>query len=174
MIKSPDLRSPEASLTPLRADIIVVRAERLVAIMASAGKLNIFITVFSMIGPPAILSYILTHYQTGAWTYVGLAIFFPSLILSIIAHVELGRCFTVTAQAQELVTSGIYSKIRHPIYVFGFLLLLSLVICVREPRWLIVLALLVPMQLRRVRNEERALEAKFGDAYRAYKRKTWF
>lgn len=30
------------------------------------------------------------------------------------------------------------------------------------------------MQLLRARKEEQALQAKFGDAYLEYKRKTWF
>jgi protein-S-isoprenylcysteine O-methyltransferase Ste14 len=33
---------------------------------------------------------------------------------------------------------------------------------------------LIPLQRFRVRKEEQVLEAKFGNAYRDYKRKTWF
>jgi protein-S-isoprenylcysteine O-methyltransferase Ste14 len=33
---------------------------------------------------------------------------------------------------------------------------------------------LIPLQVFRVRKEEQVLEAKFGDAYRHYKRRTWF
>ncbi len=142
--------------------------------MAGTRTLNIVFMILGIIGPLAIILFVFDRYPTGGWTYAGLAIFFPSLILWAIAHIQLGRSFTVRARAQELVTNGIYSKVRHPIYVFGFLVLLSLVVCARRPEWLVLLALLVPVQLRRVRNEERALEAKFGQAYVEYKRRTWF
>ena len=43
------------------------------------------------------------------------------------------------------------------------------------PWWVLaVLLLVVFMQVWRARNEARVLEAKFGDAYREYRRKTWF
>jgi len=32
----------------------------------------------------------------------------------------------------------------------------------------------VPLQVWRARNEARVLETKFGDAYRDYRRNTWF
>lgn len=43
------------------------------------------------------------------------------------------------------------------------------------PWWvLLVLLLIIFMQVLRARNEARVLEAKFGDAYRQYRSKTWF
>ena len=44
----------------------------------------------------------------------------------------------------------------------------------RCPRWLLIFGVLIPVQLIRVRKEEKVLEAAFGDTYREYKRKTWF
>jgi protein-S-isoprenylcysteine O-methyltransferase Ste14 len=43
-----------------------------------------------------------------------------------------------------------------------------------RPWWLLIFVVLIPIQLLRVRKEEQVLEAKFGDGYREYKRKTWF
>jgi protein-S-isoprenylcysteine O-methyltransferase Ste14 len=39
---------------------------------------------------------------------------------------------------------------------------------------LAVLLVLVPMQIIRARREAAVLEAKFGDAYREYRQRTWF
>jgi len=39
--------------------------------------------------------------------------------------------------------------------------------------WLLVLVIAV-VQIIRARREARVLEAAFGDAYREYRRKTWF
>lgn len=142
--------------------------------MAGTGKLNLGVTLVGVIAPCAILIIVLRQNPADAWTWLGLAIFFPSLVLWTVAHVQLGKSFAVRARAQELVTSGVYSKIRHPIYVSGFFLLLSLIVCMRRPEVLLILAALTIVQVRRVKNEERALEAKFGEAYAEYKRKTWF
>ena len=37
----------------------------------------------------------------------------------IAARLQLGESFSVRPEARHLVTTGIYSKIRHPVYVFG-------------------------------------------------------
>ncbi|MGZ7066528.1 MAG: methyltransferase family protein [Candidatus Aminicenantales bacterium] len=142
--------------------------------MAESAKLHIGVMVVGLIGPLLILGLILRNSLVDVWTIVGLAIFIPSLILWATAQAQLGRSFSVRARARELVTGGIYSKIRHPIYIFGLLLLLSFIVCLRKPIWLILWGMLVVMQVARARKEERVLEAKFGDTYRDYKKKTWF
>jgi mono/diheme cytochrome c family protein len=73
-----------------------------------------------------------------------------------------------------LVTTGLYARIRNPIYVFGGLMSVGILIFAHRPRWLLIWVPLIPLQVFRVRKEEQVLEAKFGDAYRDYKRRTWF
>jgi protein-S-isoprenylcysteine O-methyltransferase Ste14 len=90
------------------------------------------------------------------------------------ARYQLGKSFSVTAQAHQLVTHGIYSKIRNPIYVFGGIMLAGFVLVLHRPVLWVVLLALVVMQTLRARREARVLEAAFGDAYREYRRKTWF
>jgi protein-S-isoprenylcysteine O-methyltransferase Ste14 len=72
------------------------------------------------------------------------------------------------------VTHGLYAKLRHPIYVFGciayFGSLLALQIWPILGLWLT----LTPIELIRIRREERALEARFGPDYRRYRSSTWF
>lgn len=108
------------------------------------------------------------------WHVAGLAIFVPSFALFVIARIQLGRAFSVRAKASTLVTTGIYSRIRNPIYVFGTLVSAGIFIFAHRPWWLLIWVVLIPIQLVRVRKEEQVLEAKFGDAYREYKRKSWF
>jgi protein-S-isoprenylcysteine O-methyltransferase Ste14 len=60
------------------------------------------------------------------------------------------------------------------IYVFGGLMSVGIVIFAHRPWWLLIWVPLIPPQVFRVRKEEQVLEAKFGDAYRDYKRRTWF
>ena len=90
------------------------------------------------------------------------------------ARYQLGKSFSLKAEARRLVTRGIYSKIRNPIYVFGGVMLIGFVLVLHRPiLWVVFLALVV-MQMLRARREAQVLEAAFGDAYREYRRKTWF
>ena len=72
------------------------------------------------------------------------------------------------------MTTGIYARIRNPIYVFGTVMVAGFVLIVHRPiGWLFVLLMIV-MQAIRARREAGVLEAAFGDAYREYRRSTWF
>jgi protein-S-isoprenylcysteine O-methyltransferase Ste14 len=113
------------------------------------------------------------HQPWTLWQIVGLAIAVPAAALLILARIQLGRAFSVQAKASTLVTSGIYARIRNPIYVFGGLFITGLIVFAHRPWGLLILGVYVPVQLLRKRREEQVLEAKFGDEYRAYKRKTW-
>jgi protein-S-isoprenylcysteine O-methyltransferase Ste14 len=91
------------------------------------------------------------------------------------ARLQIREFFTPRAEARGLVTTGIYSKIRNPIYFFGLVFFAGIILYVSVPWWGLPLMLLVIiMQVWRARNEARVLEAKFGDAYRQYRAKTWF
>ena len=94
--------------------------------------------------------------------------------LLVAARIELGRAFSVRAKATTLVTTGVYSRIRNPIYVFSALMILGIIIWMGRPWLLVVFAVLIPLQVVRARKEGRVLKEKFGAAYLDYKQKTWF
>jgi protein-S-isoprenylcysteine O-methyltransferase Ste14 len=108
------------------------------------------------------------------WEIAGLAIFVPAFVSFTLARIELGRAFSIKAKASTLVTTGIYGRIRNPIYVFGGLMSVGIFIFVHRPWLLLIWVPLIPLQVFRARKEQQVLEAKFGDAYRDYKRRTWF
>jgi protein-S-isoprenylcysteine O-methyltransferase Ste14 len=108
------------------------------------------------------------------WRITGLVIAVPSLVLLFIARFQLGDSFAVTPQAKVLVTRGLYSKIRNPIYVFSFLLVLGLLLAIHRPYLYPLLAIILVVQVVRVRQESRVLEEKFGEEYRQYRKRTWF
>jgi protein-S-isoprenylcysteine O-methyltransferase Ste14 len=108
------------------------------------------------------------------WRIAGVAIAAPALLLLIVARLQLGRAFSIQAKASTLVTAGLYSRIRNPIYVFGALIALGIIAFTGQPWFLLPLAALIAMQVYRSRKESQVLEEKFGDAYREYKRQTWF
>jgi len=118
--------------------------------------------VFSMPGP--------WDWQRG----LGVALMLVGVAGIATARYQLGKSFSLAPKARELVTRGIYSKIRNPIYVSGAVMLAGFVLVLHRPvLWLVLLALIV-MQTLRARREARVLETAFGDAYREYRRKTWF
>jgi protein-S-isoprenylcysteine O-methyltransferase Ste14 len=69
-----------------------------------------------------------------------------------------------------LVTEGIFAWVRNPMYVGATLLLAGLAIALASD-WMMVLTIAAALILHFgvVKREERYLEAKFGDTYRAYK-----
>jgi protein-S-isoprenylcysteine O-methyltransferase Ste14 len=110
------------------------------------------------------------------WTWVqtvGACLAAAGFALWTLARFQLGASFVVTAQAKQLVTRGLYSKFRNPIYYFGSLTIASLILLLGRPLWLLIFVILLPLQIRRSGMEARVLEAKFGEEYRAYRAKTW-
>jgi len=105
---------------------------------------------------------------------IGLVLAISGLVCWAAARIQLSRSFSIRAKATELVTLGIYSRIRNPVYIFGTIFTTGFILWVGRPIWLLALSVLVPMQVMRARKEAQVLEEKFGDAYRAYRARTWF
>lgn len=136
-------------------------------------KLNIVTLVVIVVALVLFAGYAMNF----AWTplrVVGIVIALPAFILFCIARVQLGRSFSVEAKATELVTTGLYSKIRNPIYFFGALMIAGVIIWSGKFVFFLVYLFLLPLQVVRARKESRILEANFGAAYVEYKKKTWF
>jgi len=110
----------------------------------------------------------------GLTRLIGLVVALIGLAGVILSRYTLGQSFSIAPKATALVTTGIYSRIRNPIYVSGMILLIGVALIVEQPKLLAVLLVLIPMQIIRARREAAVLEAKFGDAYREYRKRTWF
>ena len=106
--------------------------------------------------------------------FTGLLLALFGLAGIILARYTLGRSFSWVPKATGLVTTGVYSRIRNPIYVFGVFLVIGVGFMLRRPEMLLILAVIIPMQIFRARKEAAVLEAKFGEAYREYRKQTWF
>ena len=91
----------------------------------------------------------------------------------VLSRYTLGRSFSIAPKATALVTSGIYSRIRNPIYFSGVVFVAGAVLIMGRPKLLAILLVVIPLQIIRARREAAVLEAKFGDAYREYRQHTW-
>ncbi len=97
-----------------------------------------------------------------------------SLVLLVVARVQLGNPFTVLPEAKALVTHGLYRRMPDPLFAFLDLALVGVVMVVRQPWWLLLWAILVMAHVWASRREAAVLEQAFGDAYRAYRKGTWW
>ena len=122
----------------------------------------------------AFTTFVVMHAVWHVRQILGIILALAGFILWMQARFQLGSSFTVTAQARKLVTTGLYSKFRNPIYFFGGVAFAGLFIVIGNPIVFLVFLLLYSHQLLRIRKEGKVLEQAFGEEYRQYKAKTWF
>jgi len=91
-----------------------------------------------------------------------------------LARWQLGEAFSAKPEARRLVTRGLYSRLRHPVYVFGSLAWLGALLALLGWSALIIWLAVVVIEVRRARREERILTEAFGPEYTAYRSRTWF
>jgi protein-S-isoprenylcysteine O-methyltransferase Ste14 len=125
----------------------------------------------------AVLAFFVVHVWGQRWMpmrITGAVIGLPSLVLLVLARMQLGGSFSVRPRAQTLVTHGLYSRIRNPVYILSIFATAGIILFLGRPKLLWALVVIIPLQMYRARQEEKALASKFGDEYRAYKARMWF
>jgi protein-S-isoprenylcysteine O-methyltransferase Ste14 len=96
---------------------------------------------------------------------------FVGSVGAIVALSQLGRSFSLMAEARRLVTSGPYRFVRHPLYLAEELAVLGLFLQFACYWAIVFLAVQIAFQLRRMHNEEAVLTASFPE-YAAYRERT--
>ena len=109
------------------------------------------------------------------WNIAGLTLSVVGLTIALVAVFTLRRFYLSTLviiEDHQLITHGIYRFTRHPIY-FGVLIgIMGVPVYAPSLYGFLVLSLLIPIFLNRIRMEEELLTEEFGDAYRTYKETT--
>jgi protein-S-isoprenylcysteine O-methyltransferase Ste14 len=82
---------------------------------------------------------------------------------AIAALSQLGRSFSVMAESRELVTSGPYRFVRHPLYAAEELAMIGLFMQFASIWTALIFAAQIAFQLRRMLNEEAVLTASFPE-----------
>jgi protein-S-isoprenylcysteine O-methyltransferase Ste14 len=133
--------------------------------------------LFFIIVPPIAFAYIIVRFLPAHWSGIqiaGLILTVGGLVLLTVSRIQLGNSFSLRPEARKLITHGIYSRIRNPIYVFGLITIAGLFLYLNRPLLLLLILVIVPIQIARARAEGRVLEERFGDEYRQYRSSTWF
>jgi len=98
------------------------------------------------------------------------------LLLAVWARRHLGRNWSAEVRIavdHELVRTGPYRLLRHPIYTAMLGMFLGTAIASSQFHALLGLAILVVAYLRKTRLEDQILAQAFGADYNAYRRQTW-
>lgn len=180
---------PKAVVLLASVVLVVIRAphghrSRTVKVLRShKGRLEIVLLTFAWVGFFLPLIWVATHvlsfadYPLHAFHFAaGTAVWALGLWLFQRSHADLGTNWSVTLEVRErheLVRTGIYRLIRHPMY-------LALITCglgqalvlpnwLAGPSYLVSILLLVPL---RVGPEERMMLQTFGAEYESYRATT--
>jgi protein-S-isoprenylcysteine O-methyltransferase Ste14 len=102
---------------------------------------------------------------------VSTALILVGSVAAVYALLRLGRSFSMMAEARQLVTSGPYRFVRHPLYLAEELAILGAFVQFASLWTALLLAVQVAFQLRRMHHEETVLSATFPE-YIGYQRKT--
>lgn len=143
-------------------------------LFGTLGMLNIVPTVIFVLAPEQ-LSWAAVPLTTG-WRWFGVGLGVVATFLLLWVHHALGRNFSVPGvmkERQQLITTGPYRWVRHPMYTS--LLVVAIVYFLISASWfigVIWLGWIVGTVASMLGDEEAALIERFGDGYVAYMRRT--
>lgn len=141
----------------------------------------LFLVFLGMVALPLIYVFTpwldIANYHLPIWANgLGVVTFAIAMWLFWRSHHDLGRNWSPTLQVREahtLIVSGIYQKIRHPMYASVWLW--SIAQALLLPNWIAGLSGIIGfgiLYIVRVRNEEQMLLDQFGPQYQEYMHKT--
>ena len=116
------------------------------------------------------------NYTLPMWAgWLGVLIIAGALLVFWRAHADLGINWSPSLEIREkheLITRGIYSVIRHPMYASQWLWVIAQPLLLQN--WIagfLNLLVFIPFYFLRVRAEEQLMMDKFGDQYQTYMQK---
>lgn len=115
-------------------------------------------------------------WPSGFWPFwLGAAVTVAGILFAVWAREHLGsnwsRSVTIK-QGHELITTGPYAVVRHPIYTGILTGFLGVAIAITQVRGIVALALIFLVFWLKLRLEEQWMRSQFGETYGAYARQT--
>ncbi|HXU15533.1 MAG TPA: isoprenylcysteine carboxylmethyltransferase family protein [Terriglobales bacterium] len=116
--------------------------------------------------------------RTSQWVATaGIVLTFAGVGVAIWARIILGENWSARVTRKidhQLVKSGPYAFVRHPIYSGLLLATIGTAIFVGEWRGVLAIPLILASESIKARREEQFMAAEFGDDYEEYRRETGF
>lgn len=107
--------------------------------------------------------------------WIGIALTYAGMVLAIWARIILGANWSARVTLKvghELIRSGPYAYVRHPIYSGLLLAMIGTALVIGEWRGLLPILLVAVAHHLKARREEQLLTQEFGDQYLEYRRNT--
>jgi len=141
------------------------------SLQAPKGIQRLFALTFYLL-PPLVLS--LLPQPRLSWPVplgigAGLVLLIGAVAVRAKAHRELGTHPALRLRS-NLVATGIYSRVRHPMYLSNLLLALGWALLFRGIHALLCVPIWTICYVALIFFEEKGLEEEYGEAYREYKR----
>lgn len=110
-------------------------------------------------------------------SFVASCFLLVAVLIAWFAAASLGANLRIDAalgRDHDLVCSGPYAEVRHPIYLSMLLLLIGTGLLFSTAPYMVpALAIFVAGTEIRIASEERLLASRFGETYRNYRKSTW-
>lgn len=141
----------------------------------------IFLALLSTVGLGFLLPYFAGHNLgripiSNSWHYLGVAIFLSGYWIRTLAARKLNKQFSYLVTIQEhhqLITSGIYSLIRHPVYLGTILAVIGMFLVFPTLFGLAFVFVYSAILIHRMNLEEKLLFKYFGSVYQEYTSKSF-
>jgi len=155
----------------------VKETERQESAPSRIARLALIICAFALLWLPRVPLPLLNErfLPLGVWCFwSGAAITAGGLLFSVWARRHLGKNWSQAVtlkEDHELITTGPYALVRHPIYTGLLLGFIGCAVARGEWRGLLAVALVFVALWRKLRLEEKWMRAQFGASYETYARR---
>jgi len=150
-----------------RREMVASRVARLVSMACAIALLSL-----RSVPLPSLNERFLPHETL--WFWIGAAVTAGGLLFSVWARRHLGKNWSqevTLKEDHELIRSGPYALVRHPIYTGLLLAFIGSAVARGEWRGPIAVALVFGALWHKLKLEERWMRAQFGESYETYSRK---
>src|SRR5579872_332521 len=110
----------------------------------------LLVTILPLLSTAVVISMI----RPAVWSaprIAGVVLLISGMALVTVARFQLGNSFSISPRATELVTHGLFARIRNPVYIFSAVAIAGFVLYLGWLDLFAVFLILIPLQIRRAR-----------------------